>query len=378
MPKRQKLPKIPDYIGKPKNGNLIVQKTNPLQSLSETDMTLTELKILDAYLSRIDSHAPEKRYVRFEKGELEQLLGVSRILKNDLSTRLDNLFTAVTIQDPDKPKGFIKIGLFSRAEAVQDKDGLWQINLACTEDAMEYIFNPEKLGYIKYSLKNVIYLTSRYSYVLYLYLKRNRWRKSWKISLDELKTMLQCNAERYTEYKFFNSEVLKKCRNELNKKTDLHYKYEPCDKKARRYTAVKFTIETQSDLPIMVEPQLKGQLSFGEIATAVDVDVDPETDWEEVYGSEDLAILAEACNYEFKKSDMEKIFCVLTRIDIERDSLTNSLIWGRQRYLAEKYAYFCSVSERKRMNGEKIYNRFSYFLSLLEKDTSVTETGNAK
>lgn len=377
MPRRKKLPKVPDYEGLPRNeANALVQKTNPLQSLSETGLTLPEFKILDAYLSRIDSHAPEKRYVRLEKGELEQLLGVSRILKDDLEKRLKNLFQTLTLRDESKRKGFKLIALFEKAEAVQDEDGLWQIDLACSESAMEYVFNPENLGYLKYRLKNVIDLTSRYSYVLYLYLENNRWRKSWKIGIDELKAMLNCTSESYSEYKRFNDLVLKKCYKELNQKTSLRYSYEPCDKKARRYTAIKFTVETQSDFPIMIEPQPESQLSFDEIATAVDVD--SETDWEEVYGSEDLAILAEACNYEFKKSDMEKIFCVLTRIDIEKDQLTNSLIWGRQRYLAEKYAYFCSVSERKRMNGEKIYSRLSYFLSLLEQDTSITETGNAK
>ena len=88
MPKRKKLPKIPDYTGVPTDENkLMVQKSNPLQSLSETGMSLAEFKILDAYLSRINSHDEEKRYVRFEKGELERLLGVSRILKNDLKRR---------------------------------------------------------------------------------------------------------------------------------------------------------------------------------------------------------------------------------------------------------------------------------------------------
>ena len=65
MPKRKNLPKIPDYTGIPTDENkLMVQKSNPLQSLSETGMSLVEFKILDAYLSRINSHDEEKRYVR--------------------------------------------------------------------------------------------------------------------------------------------------------------------------------------------------------------------------------------------------------------------------------------------------------------------------
>ena len=55
MPKRQKLPKIPTYEGMGINpDNAEIQKARPLQSLSETDLTLPEFKILDAYLARIN------------------------------------------------------------------------------------------------------------------------------------------------------------------------------------------------------------------------------------------------------------------------------------------------------------------------------------
>ena len=78
MPRRKKLPALPDYKGAGRNpDNLLVQKSNPLLTLSETNMTLAELKILDAYLSRIDSHDPEKRFIRLEKGQIEDILGVT-------------------------------------------------------------------------------------------------------------------------------------------------------------------------------------------------------------------------------------------------------------------------------------------------------------
>ena len=209
MPKRKKLPDLPDYFGLPKDYNkLVVQKSNPLQTLSETEMSLVEFKILDAYLSRIDSHNEEKRYVRFEKGELERILGVTKINKSDLEKRLKNLFQTITIKDESKQKGFTIIALFEKAEAVQDADG----------------------------------------YILYLYLENNRFRKSWKISLDELKKVLNCNAESYTEgYKDFNKDVLKKCQKELHEKTNLRFSYFPTDKKSRTYKSIQFTVETLED-----------------------------------------------------------------------------------------------------------------------------------
>lgn len=246
MPKRVTLPSTPEYIGIPEDINkLIVQKSNPLKSLSETGMTLSEFKILDAYLSRIDSRVPEKRSVRFEKGELEKLLGVERIRKEDLNARLDGLFKTVTIKDKDKENGFTKIGLFEKAEAKQDEYGLWQIDLVCTPSAMEYIFNVEVMGYLPYMLKNIIELTSRYSYVLYLYLEARRkglLSNEWEIDVDELKRILQCNSSMYDEFKEFN-RLLKKCCVEINGKTDLKFYYEP-KRVGRRVKIIQFSIET--------------------------------------------------------------------------------------------------------------------------------------
>lgn len=242
IPKRKTLPTFPKYVGRTENEKFLIQKSNPLLTLSETALTLPELKILDAYLARINSHEPEKRQIIFEKGELENLLGITRILKKDLSDRIDNLFQTVTIQDDRFPNKFKKIALFESAECMQDENGLWQINLMCTNSAMEYIFNVENLGYLKYRLKNVVNLTSRYSYVLYLFLEDKFYIKNWRVDLDELKKMLNCNAETYDEYKRFNDLILKKCKKEINQKTTINFEYVPI-KKGRKVVAIEFKIK---------------------------------------------------------------------------------------------------------------------------------------
>lgn len=257
MPRRRKLPDIPEtpnLLGLGRNGkdphDWLVQKSNPLKSLSETDLNLVHFKILDAYLSRIDSHKPDERYVQFQKGELEKLLGVTRMHRDELDKRLDGLFRAVTIRDERKPKNFVKIGLFAKAECEQDEDGLWQVRLACTSEAMEYIFNIENIGYLRYRLHNVINLTSRYSYVMFLLLdarKNSNLSNKWEISLSELKSLLNCTAERYNEFKHFNAEILKKCCNEINEKTDIKYTYKPIKKGGRKISAVEFEIEKMDD-----------------------------------------------------------------------------------------------------------------------------------
>lgn len=329
--------------------SMLVQKSNPLQSLSETKMTLPEFKILDAYLSRIDSRKPEQRNVRFEKGELEKLLGIDKINRSDLEKRIDNLFQTVTIRDPNKPNGFTKIGLFARADCNQDENGQWQVNLACSAEAMEYVFNIENIGYLKYRLKNVVDLTSRYSYILYLYLENNRYRKSWEITLDELKALLRCSAERYEQYKFFNSEILKKCHREITAKTSLSYSYKPI-RNGRKVTHIEFDVDTFLSIDEPESKEIPGQL-----------DIYSKTDRIELW--------SEACGKEFTEAEMKQLSEVLVLIpsyNFSSYAVSGDIDLQRYHYLAEKYAAIKRINEKK-----PIKNRFSYMLAILKKDAGI-------
>ena len=112
---------------------LLVQKSRPLYSLWKSNLTLVEFKILDVYLSRINSRDPNRRDVRFSKGELEKILGVTRINAAELKIWLKHLMgNVVEINDVNKPSSFCMVTLFERAFATQDEYGIWQIDLTCT------------------------------------------------------------------------------------------------------------------------------------------------------------------------------------------------------------------------------------------------------
>lgn len=244
MPKRKNLP---DYYGLPDDEcKLVIQKSNPLLTLSQTSLTLPELKILDVYLARIDSHDESKRFVRFEKGELESILGVTRINGADLDKRLDSLFATVKFKDERKPNGVAKVELFEKAYAYTNEDGLWIVDLTCTQSAREYIFNIDNLGYLRYRLRSIINLTSRYSYVLFLYLlDKSTFKSTWVESLPYLKVILSCNAERYNEFKYFNAEVLKLAQSEIFEKTELRFEYVP-KRKGRKVASIEFRVDRRT------------------------------------------------------------------------------------------------------------------------------------
>jgi hypothetical protein len=237
--------KIDPIVGLGYENNLTVQKSLPLFALWQSDLTLSEFKILDTYLSRIDSHKPEKRAIILEKGEIENALGIQKINNQDLKLRLKHLMgNVVEVPDKDEKKGFQLVTLFEEAEAEQDDDGLWNVKLECTQKAMKYFFNIENLGYLRYKLRCITSLTSRYTYIMFIYLEANRFRKSWEVPLEELKKILHCeNEATYNEFRFFNVKILKKVQKEMHEKTECQYSYFPI-KRGRSVKAIRFEVET--------------------------------------------------------------------------------------------------------------------------------------
>lgn len=150
----------------------------------------------------------------------------------------------VEVPDKNMKKGFRLVTLFEEAEAEQDEFGLWQVKLECTQKAMKYFFNVENLGYLRYKLRCITSLTSRYTYIMFIYLEANRFRKSWEVDLDDLKAILHCeNEETYKEFKRFNDLLLKRVHKEMHEKTECRYEYEPI-KKGRSVVSIRFTLET--------------------------------------------------------------------------------------------------------------------------------------
>ena len=346
MPRKKKELPIAGTGRKPED--LLVQKSRPLFALWRSDLTLQEFKILDSYLARIDSHHPEKRVVIFAKGELEQLLGVTKINHPQLRERLKHLMgNVVEVGDPKQPKSMHLITLFDEAIASQDEaSGLWEVRLECTQKAMKYCFNIEKLGYLRYKLRGVVGLQSRYSYVLFLYLESQRKFKSWTVSLDQLKAILKCDTEEtYKEFKFFNQKILQRCSKEIFEKTDQRFTYEPI-KKGRKVTAIKFTLATLSDE--IEQPEQSADVIPGQI----DIDDVPSS------------LLSEACNNEFSPTDIDELDAILRDNDIDPGQYGIEI--ARYHFLEKAYKAFLVAADRADKAGKPIKHRFTYFKKILE------------
>lgn len=339
---------------------LTVQKSKPLYALWQSDLTLAEFKILDTYLARIDSHHPEKRAVVFEKGELEEKLGVKKINQKELEERLKHLMgNVVNIPDGDEKKGFRLVSLFEEAVCEQDDYGLWKVKLECTQKAMKYIFNIEHLGYCRYKLRCITSMTSRYTYIMFIYLESHRKMKSWEVSLEELKQILNCDKEElYKEFKFFNQKILKRVQTEMHEKTECRYSYEPI-KKGRSVVAIRFTLETlpKASIEDIDESQMTIEQWQAEASKEKEL-------WESIFFNED-----EEC--EFSAEQIEEIRHVLVTIPdtkLPADTATNmgDITFRRYHYIAQQYAVLNRICAEKKVN-----NRFRYFVKMIRKDANL-------
>lgn len=333
--------KIEPLVSLGDENKLTVQKSLPLFSLWRSKLTLPEFKIMDTYLSRIDSHTPNRRVVQFEKGELEKALGVKKLNIADLKGRLKHLMgSVVEIPDDSVKRGFKLVTLFEEAVAEQDENGLWQVNLECTQKSMKYFFNIENLGYLRYKLRCITSLTSRYAYVMFIYLESNRYRKSWDVPLDGLKIILNCDSEEaYKEYKRFNDRLMKRVHKELTEKTECQYKYESI-KKGRSVVAVRFTVFPLHEV----------------------IDIESDEDEQEIPKrtqlNDDLSFYNDALDKTMSPEEMNVIMSLISEIDIpESDGIDRA----RYRFLQRQWA---TVKMRDKI--EPIRNKFAYLKKMLE------------
>lgn len=342
-------------IGRNPERQMIVQKSLPLFALWRSELSLAEFKILDTYLSRIDSRKPDKRSVRFEKGELEKLLGVTQLKPIDLKERLKHLGTMVQVDDPTETRSFRLISLFEQAECEQDENGLWQVDLTCTASAMKYIFNIENIGYLRYKLHAITSLRSRYTYILYLYLEKNRFRRTWEVSVDELRQILCCDDdETYKTFKRFHDLILKKCYKELHEKTECRFTYEPI-RKGRFVAFIRFTVETLSE----IEPE---PIDYDQLSTNLSDD--------------HIEFLWEACcppgssTPEFSRAEMKQLSEIISCIPQYKLPMSpngvNHIELRQYHYLSICYAKMNRIADKT-----IIKNRFAYLSKMLCEDAEV-------
>lgn len=345
----------------------VVEKSRSLMLMKEVPFGLGELKVLDTYLSRINARDPNATTVRFSKEEYEDLMGIERMHPERLAKYVKSIMSKiVSVPDKNTFGGWEQYVLFDYSKCFQDDEtGQWWIDLSCTSKAKKLFFNIENIGYIRYQLKNILPLTSKYSVLLYIYLLDNRFRSSWNITVNELREVIfRCSSDFYkNSFKDFNKDILKKAINEVNEKTDLLFSYSTI-KAGRKIVKVQFDLVKDNVKLPEPEQYLIENLNGKQNEQLSLIDTVDDTK----YKSQKLEFLAEACNNEFSEMQMQVILDLIVQLVPYGDYPDGGVDNERYRYLLHKYNELICQSEKNQEKGKPIKNRFSYLKKILESE----------
>ena len=325
----------------------LVQKSDPLVLMRSVPFSLGELKILDTYISRINAADDTRRTVIFTKEEYEELMGITCANYRALQKHTKGLLgKVVELQMPNKD--YLQFVLFTKSYYHKDEYGKPIIEITCTEEAKDLFFCIGKYRYFKYALENVISLTRKSSYLLYLYIRHNRYRIQWDIDIEELRdSVLDCKGKKtYYEFKEFKKSILDPAVEEINNKTDCHFTYEAI-KRGRKVAKIKFIYQKQDQ----IEEQTS---SFDEMPTAPQLPEQCGTDDEVMDRRDIISQLCQACQCAFSRDEIQSAY-IFAKTFVHDKAITV--------YFEQTYLRLLQV-EKKR----KIRNRFSYFYQMICND----------
>ena len=269
-----------------------VSKTDAIRNLVKSSLSLNQLKLLDLYLARINSHNPAERFVRISSGDLKKFFHTSHI---------DPAYMRALVEgEYDKKGKLVKQGLlgfpvhfddaveahtevlFSTARYRKDAYGVYCLTLGCSEEAKKYIFFEKGIHYLRTKLHFLINLKSRYSYALYYYILShlyNRRPRAFEVSIDDLRTELHAIEGTYKEFKRFHTLILKPAVKEVNEKTDVRVDYEVI-KRGTRAVGIRFNVTCVLNWERAVD-YLDSGIEYAPGQAELYVDDQAEQDWED-------------------------------------------------------------------------------------------------
>ena len=351
----------------------LVEKRNVLNQIRRNNMTLQELRLFSIYLSKINARDISTRTLKFP---LENFCRIMEI-KADVGQIKENmrhlLQQIVDIPYEDGRKGFLSIPLFKECGIYKNEEtGQWFFEIEAHDKAVPYMFD-FKERYFTYELWNVLRLKSSNQLRMYEILKQYEYIGTCKLSLTELRELLCISPKEYPRWDNFKTRVLDSCQQALAEQTDITFTYEPI-RTGHKFTAIMFFIRKnenyvdhlkldeyiQRKKPI--EVTVKSELS--EAWTPLDRDTDDETA-AAIYGDENLAFLAQACDYEFSPEETRVLFDYLLAIGlVGRDNELERYRLLRQAY--NKLNAMPSIPKKDSAESNVHNRRFGFIKWLFE------------
>ena len=202
-----------------KERSFVVAKDNRLITKSRYSLTLQQQKILLYLISRIKPTDEVGTVYELPISEFIKVCGYDnayyyKAVKDDIK-KLHDTSSWIEIE-----KG--KEILFSWIDTAEINHNSGKIRITFHSTVSSYLFELRE-KYTQYNLYNVLCLSHKYSIRLYEYIMSMRYKKTFEVSLDELKKRI--DAEKYSSFGNFHSRVLKPAIYDIDDYTDIMVEY---------------------------------------------------------------------------------------------------------------------------------------------------------
>ena len=363
----------------------IVEKRNVLNELRSNNMTVQELRFFSIYLSKINPWDPATRVVRFPIEDFQRIMGFGRLNVRQLRESTDSLLCKLVHVPDENGRGMRTFQLFKECHLFQGDDEKWYIEIDAHDKALPLMFD-FKNRYFKYELWNALRLKSPNQVRMYEILKQYESIGTRELAVADLRELLGIDKQEYsgrTGWSDFKRYVLESCQQALKENTDICYTYERGQVgRGGKWLSIVFYIKRNEDyidqlaLDEFIEMQPRPEpIELGIEKELPNISEDSnENDIRLLrYGSDETLVLySEAVDDEFCKEDMKQIRMILSKIDIPQDDNLfgyDAVLYGRFRYLREKYAALNAIDAKKKRKGDPpISDRASYFKRMLERE----------
>ena len=295
-------------------GTELVEKRNVLNELKAQNMTLQEIRFFSIYLSKINARDISTRKIKFPLSDFQKIMDLGRMNIQHVKQATDGLLTKL-VHIKNERGGYSAFQLFKKCTVDQDENGVWYVEIDAHDEALPLMFEFKKY-YFTYELWNVLTLASKNQVRMYEILKQYEFIEKRKISLEELKTFLGIEPNEYPVWSDFKKRVLDSCQKALTEHTDITFTYEPV-RTGHKFTAVTFFIKRNKNyvdhlkLDDYIQRKKPIKIAVKSKPSEKWIPLDKNTDdeiVEEIYGDENLAFLAGACDYEFSPQETRVLF----------------------------------------------------------------------
>ncbi|MDE5558345.1 MAG: replication initiation protein [Ruminococcus sp.] len=202
----------------------IIEKSNTLNEIRSTKMSLQELRFFSIYLAKINARDVSTRRVHFPLSDFQKIMEIGRMNINHFKTTVNGLLCKV-VHMPNDKGGLSSFQIFKEVELFKDGSDSWVVEIDAHDKALPLLFNLKK-NYFTYELWNALRLKSVNQLRMYELLKQHERLGKFEIKVSELREYLFISPNQYPQMERFKTRILNSCQQALSENTDISFTYE--------------------------------------------------------------------------------------------------------------------------------------------------------